>query len=34
MLRKLHESGGGLEPALADAYLEEAREDRKLWGDK
>ena len=31
MLRRLHESGGGLDPARADAWLAEVREDRKHW---
>lgn len=31
MLRQLHERGGGLDPAKADAYLAEVYEDRKRW---
>ncbi len=31
MLRRLHESGGGLECAKAEAYLAEVYEDRKHW---
>ncbi|MEO8353545.1 MAG: ribbon-helix-helix protein, CopG family [Chthoniobacteraceae bacterium] len=31
MLRRLHERGGGLDRAKADAYLAEVYEDRKHW---
>ena len=31
MLRCLHEQGGGLDRAKADAYLAEVYEDRKHW---
>lgn len=34
MLRRLHDSGGGLDPAAAEAYLEEVAEDRKHWGER
>ena len=34
MLRELHASGRGLDPAKAAAYLAEVREDRKRWRDK
>ena len=30
-LRRLHEKGGGLDPAEAEAYLAEVYEDRKRW---
>ena len=31
MLKELHASGRGLDPATAEAYLAEVREDRKHW---
>jgi hypothetical protein len=31
MLRRLHESGGGIDPARADEWLAEIREDRRHW---
>ena len=31
LLRQLHEQGEGLNPAKAEAYLAEVREDRKRW---
>ena len=34
MLRRLHEKGGGLDPAKAEAYLAEVYEDRKHWRGK
>jgi hypothetical protein len=34
MLNELHASGRGLDPAAAEAYLAEVREDRKRWRDK
>ena len=34
MLRRLHEKGGGLDRAKANAYLAEVRDDRKHWRGK
>jgi len=31
MLRRLHETGGGLDRATAEAYIAEVYEDRKHW---
>ena len=34
LLRRLHESGAGLDPVKADAYLTKVYEDRKRWRSK
>lgn len=34
MLRQLHENAQGIDPAAADEWLAEIREDRKHWRDK
>ena len=34
MLRRLHDEGGGLDPAKAEAYLAEVYEERKRWRGK
>ena len=34
MLKALHDSGQGLKPKVAEAYLAEVREDRKCWRGK
>jgi len=31
MLRRLHESGGGIDPARAKTWMAEIRESRKNW---
>lgn len=31
MLRRLHETGGGLDPVRAEKWIAEIREDRKRW---
>lgn len=31
MLRRLHESGGGIDPARAEKWMAEIRENRKHW---
>lgn len=31
MLRRLHESGGGIDPVRAEKWIAEIREDRKRW---
>lgn len=31
MLRRLHESGGGIDPARAETWMAEIRENRKHW---
>lgn len=34
MLRRLHESGGGMDPARAEKWIAEIRENRKHWRGK
>ena len=34
MLRRLHESGGGIDPSKAETWIAEIRENRKHWRGK